>query len=197
MDEFIYFYYLITLAKSSINSWKLNRSKQNNYSIPISSFRLKTVNILAFEYDINYKMFLELSLLGLKKIHSVPNLLKDISGNRFWIFLNAFSVSTGMIMYFILFSPCLYGELHDINCNFVFPFAVVSNFALFTWCSSQVMLVVKNPFANARDIRHTSPMPGSRRYPEGEHGNSFQNSSLENPVNRGPWWATVPGVVKS
>ena len=59
------------------------------------------------------------------------------------------------------------------------------------------MLVVKNPFANARDIRHTSPMPGSRRYPEGEHGNSFQNSSLENPVNRGPWWATVPGVVKS
>ena len=90
MDEFIYFYYLITLAKSSINSWKLNRSKENNYSIPISSFRLKTVNILAFEYDINYKMFLELSLLGLKKIHSVPNLLKDISGNRFLNLLKCF-----------------------------------------------------------------------------------------------------------
>ena len=73
---------------------------------------------------------------------------KILLGIDFEFFLNAFSASTGMIMYFVLFSPYLYGELHENNCSFVFPFAVVSIFALFTWCSSQVVLVVKNPYTS-------------------------------------------------
>ena len=46
--------------------------------------------------------------------------------------------------------------------------------------TSQVMLVVKNPPANAGDIRDTGCIPGSGRPPGGEHGNPLQYSCLEN-----------------
>ena len=33
--------------------------------------------------------------------------------------------------------------------------------------------------------------------PEGGHGNPLQYSCLENALDRGAWWATVPGMAKS
>ena len=57
---------------------------------------------------------------------------------------------------------------------------------------SQVVLMVKNPFANAGDV---SSIPGLGRSP-GE-GNGLQYSCLENSMDRGAWWATVHGVAKS
>ena len=42
-----------------------------------------------------------------------------------------------------------------------------------------------------------SSIPGLGRSPGGGHGNPLQYSSLENPIDRGAWWATVHGVVKS
>ena len=63
--------------------------------------------------------------------------------------------------------------------------------------ASQVMLVVKNPSANAGDIRDLGSIPGSGRSPRGEHGNPLQYSCLENPMGRGAWRATVHGVTKS
>ena len=62
--------------------------------------------------------------------------------------------------------------------------------------TSQVMLVVKNPPANAGDIRDTGCIPGSGRPPGGEHGNPLQYSGLEKSIDRGAWRATVPGVAK-
>ena len=46
---------------------------------------------------------------------------------------------------------------------------------------SQVALVVKNPPANAGDIRDLGSISGSGRSPGGEHGNPLQYSCLENP----------------
>ena len=40
--------------------------------------------------------------------------------------------------------------------------------------ASQVVLVVKNPPANAGDIRDTGLIPGSGRSPGGGHGNPLQ-----------------------
>ena len=40
-------------------------------------------------------------------------------------------------------------------------------------------------------------IPGSGRSPGGGHGNPLQYSCLENPMDRGAWWATVHGVAKS
>ena len=39
--------------------------------------------------------------------------------------------------------------------------------------------------------------PALGRSPGGGHGNPFQYSCLENPMDRGTWWATVHGVAKS
>jgi len=42
-----------------------------------------------------------------------------------------------------------------------------------------------------------SLIPGSGRSPGKGNGYPLQYSSLENSVDRGPWWATVHGVTKS
>ena len=57
--------------------------------------------------------------------------------------------------------------------------------------------MVKNSPINAGDIRNVGSIPGSGRSPGGGNGNPFQNSCLENLMNRGAWWAAVHGVTKS
>jgi len=57
--------------------------------------------------------------------------------------------------------------------------------------------VVKNPPANAGDMRDVSSILESGRSPLGGHGNPLQYSCLENPMDRGAGWATVHGVAKS
>ena len=52
-------------------------------------------------------------------------------------------------------------------------------------------LVVKNPPANTRDVRDMGLIPGSGRSPGGGHDNPLQYSCLENPMDKGAWWATV------
>ena len=62
---------------------------------------------------------------------------------------------------------------------------------------SQVVLVVKNLPANAGDKRDTGSILGSERSLEEENGNPLQYSCLENPMDRGTWWAIVHGITKS
>ena len=57
--------------------------------------------------------------------------------------------------------------------------------------------MVKNPPANAGDIRDAGLIPGSGRSPGGGHGNPLQYSCLKNPMDTGAWQATVHGVTKS
>ena len=47
--------------------------------------------------------------------------------------------------------------------------------------ASQVKLAVKDPPANARDIRNEGSIPESGRSPGGGHSNPLQYSHLENP----------------
>ena len=58
-------------------------------------------------------------------------------------------------------------------------------------------LVIKNPPANAGDIRDVGLSPGSGRSPGGGHGNPLQYSCLENPIDRGAWWDTVHRTAES
>ena len=59
---------------------------------------------------------------------------------------------------------------------------------------------VKKPSA-IRDTQETQEtwilFPGSGRSPGGGHDNPLQYPCLENPMDRGAWWATVYGVPKS
>ena len=62
--------------------------------------------------------------------------------------------------------------------------------------ASQAALAVKDLPAHAEDIRDASSIPGSGGSPGGGHGNPFQYSCLENPVDREAWWATVHRVAQ-
>ena len=61
----------------------------------------------------------------------------------------------------------------------------------------QLCLVVKNPPANAGDLRDEGLIPRLRRSPGGGNGNPLQYSCLENPMDRGAWGARVHRVSKS
>ena len=55
----------------------------------------------------------------------------------------------------------------------------------------------KEPTCNARDIGDVGSIPVLERSPGEGNGNSLQYSCLENPMDRGAWWATVHGITKS
>ena len=57
--------------------------------------------------------------------------------------------------------------------------------------------MVKNSLANAGDAGDVGSIPGLGRSPRGGHGNPLQYSCLENPMERGAWWAMVHRVAKS
>ena len=57
--------------------------------------------------------------------------------------------------------------------------------------------MLKNLPANAGDTGDTDSTPGSGRSQGGGNGNPVHYSCLENPMDRGAWWATVHGVTKS
>ena len=48
-------------------------------------------------------------------------------------------------------------------------------------------LVVKNPPANAGDVRDVGSVSGLGRVPGGGHGNPLQYFCLENPMDKGAW----------
>ena len=66
-----------------------------------------------------------------------------------------------------------------------------------TYQASQGVLVVKNLPANAGDVRDLGLILGLGRSPGRGHDSPFQYSGLENPMDRGAWWATVHRVPKS
>ena len=57
--------------------------------------------------------------------------------------------------------------------------------------------MVKNLPANAEDARDVGSIPRSGRSPGVGNDNPLQYSHLGNSMDRGAWWATVPGVTKS
>ena len=75
------------------------------------------------------------------------------------------------------------------SCNKDYPHVILR--------APQVAPVVKNLPANAGDVRDADSIPGSGKSPGGGNGNPLRYSCLENPMDRGAWWATVHRVTKS
>ena len=59
-----------------------------------------------------------------------------------------------------------------------------------------VFAVVKNLFANAGDAGGLTSILELGSSPGEGHGNPLPYSCLENPIDKGAWWATVQGVAK-
>ena len=81
--------------------------------------------------------------------------------------------------------------------HFIFFLSIFVYLAALGIGASQVSLMVKNPSANAGDVKDTGSIPGWGRIRRGGNGNPLQDSCLENPMNRGAWEAAVHGVTKS
>ena len=62
--------------------------------------------------------------------------------------------------------------------------------------ASQVALVVNNLPANAGDIKDTGFIPESGGAPGEGDGNPRHYSCLQNPRDRGAWWASVHGIAE-
>ena len=67
---------------------------------------------------------------------------------------------------------------------------------------TEVFLVLSFPGGSdgkqsARSVGDQGLIPGSERSPGEENGYPLQCSCLENPMDRGTWWATVHGVTKN
>jgi len=100
-------------------------------------------------------------------------------------------------MSLVIFYPQIYRSNTDIRQ--LCPFVRVCRYTIphsFLWVS-QLVLVVKNPLANAEDAGVVGSIPGWGRSLGGGNGNPHQYSCLENFMGRGAWWAPVHGVTKS
>ena len=60
-----------------------------------------------------------------------------------------------------------------------------------------MVLVIKTLPANSRDIRDMGLIPEWGRSAGRGHGHTLKYSCLENPMDRGAWWAIVYRVEKS
>ena len=63
-------------------------------------------------------------------------------------------------------------------------------------CGLTQWLSGKEPVFNVGDTGDVGLIPGSGRSPGEVHGNPHRYSCLENPMDRGAWWATAYGVTK-
>ena len=50
---------------------------------------------------------------------------------------------------------------------------------------------------SGKDAGDVGLIPGSGRSLGGRNGNPLQYSCLENPIDRGAWWAAVRGIARS
>ena len=85
-------------------------------------------------------------------------------------------------------NKCLLNEEHNISyslCQITFESTVIMGFP-HSSVSKESACSAGNPHS----------IPESGRSPGEENGNPLQYSSLENPMDRGAWWATVHGVTR-
>ena len=73
----------------------------------------------------------------------------------------------------------------------IYTYKYRQNIGLPQWLSS------KESTCNTGSAGAAVSIPGFGRSPGGGHGGPLQYSCLGNPMNRGPWQATVHGVTKS
>ena len=71
---------------------------------------------------------------------------------------------------------------------------VQANQSEFLWVGFPQSLVGKESACNAGDL---ALIPGLGRSPGEGNGNLLHYSCLENPMDRGAWWAAVYGVTQS
>ena len=84
----------------------------------------------------------------------------------------------------------MYIHMYDVY-MFIHTYTHIHTHGLPWWLSG------KESACNSEATRDVGSIPRSERYPGEGNGHPLQYSCLENPMDRGAWWATVHGVAKS
>ena len=153
----------------------------------------------SYSASLNIGFFLHKLLQGLNELTLAKNLapgkclFKVCCSSYYFVFTSKFKMC--------LSSPELLGMknqiVHKITCiskSCDFLHLRCTFFARHSWEGVPGGSVDKQFACNAGDL---NLIPRSERSPGEGHGNPCQYSCLENPMDRGAWWATVPRVAKS
>ena len=93
---------------------------------------------------------------------------------------------------------CLCRWKHVVKSYLLFPLVPFLNSeVLYSTLGLPQWLSGKRTHLNAGAAGDPGSIPGLERSPGGGQSNPLQHSCLENPRNRGVWWATVHRVTKS
>ena len=85
----------------------------------------------------------------------------------------------------VAFVPCILFIFRERNASTVVPPVFLGGFSS------------KESACQSGDLRDSGLISGLGRSPRGGHAKPLQCSCLENPMDRGAWWATVHRVAKS
>ena len=86
---------------------------------------------------------------------------------------------------------CIYAHVYKSSFSLSKYMYNICMYGLLRWLSG------KESATNAEDAGDAGSIPALGRSPGEVNGNPLQYSCLENPVDRGAWWATVWRVAKS
>ena len=89
----------------------------------------------------------------------------------------------------------LYGHRFSLLLDIYLGVELLGHMQLFSGFPGGVR--IKNLPASAGDTRDAGSIPGLGRCPGGGNGNLLEYSCLENPMDRGTWWATDRGVAET
>ena len=133
--------------------------------------------------SVNIQAWFPLGLTGLISLKS-----KELSR----VFSNTIVQNISCSALSLLYGPAL-TSIHDHVSTILTCYRVSGEILR----ASQVVLLVKNSYAEAGHIRDADWIPGLGRSPGGGRGNLLQYSFLENPMDRGALLALAHGVAQS
>ena len=176
----------------------------------IALFFSEKVSKLCMFWD-PWNLDLPVFLLGMpfSKCHAFENCqVLTNQGGLTWALQSDLHASFTLTVYVAILSHCVVRLLSrwfnclshsaDYGSLSLFPLSLYIKYRLHIYNgASQVALVVKTLPANAGDVRDEASIPGWGRSSGGRNGTPLQYSCLENPMDRGAWWATVHMVPTS
>ena len=92
---------------------------------------------------------------------------------------------------------CMYELIHSLHSALQQILSQIQYVADIVYISFPDGSASKEFACNTGDIGYLGSIPESGRSPGQGNGNPFQYFCLDNPMDRGAWWATVHGVTRN
>ena len=136
------------------------------------------LNLLFFSNSLSVWRAPKSTQLSKLQTWKISSCLSSLLPPHIQLFNKLCHLTSETVLLWFFSSPCTEGSYH---CTWSFPGGASG----------------KEPSCQCRRHKRLGLIPGSGRSSGGGHCNPLQYSCLENPMDRGAWWATVHRVAKS